>query len=127
MAPVRAAAATLHVAAGTEAPAQLDGVREADARADRHLRLAPDADARADQDRASRQRRAVLVEANAQRLRELARPRAEVAVARWALRDEPTAFAHQLETRQRRQRTDQHPGADAVGLADRVEHRVDAV
>ena len=65
---------------------------------------------------------AVEVELDAERLRELARPRAEVLDAL-----EAAARAHQLDPLERLERPDQHRRADALRLADGVEQRVDAV
>ena len=46
---------------------------------------------------------------------------------RSSTRSQPAPLAHRLDALERLQRADQHRGADALGLADRVEQRVDAV
>src|SRR6185437_9565047 len=97
------------VAGGGEAPGQLDGMRDADASAP------------------ARERAAVLVEPDAERLCELAGPGAEVVIARGQAADEPAPDAHLLDPVDGRERADQHGGADAFVLADGVEHCVDAV
>ena len=53
--------------------------------------------ARADAHRAARQRGAVVLQADAERLRQLARPRAELGVARRSPADRPAALAHPLD------------------------------
>ena len=64
----------------------------------------------------------VVVELDVERLGQLARAAAEVLCP---LQSAPGA--HDLEPLERLQRADQHRGADALVLADRVEQRVDAV
>src|SRR6185437_2102566 len=115
------------VAGGGEAPGQLDGMRDADASADRYVGVAPTIGATADANGPARERAAVLVEPDAERLCELAGPGAEVVIARGQAADEPAPDAHLLDPVDGRERADQHGGADAFVLADGVEHCVDAV
>ena len=75
---------------------------------------------REDLDRAGHERRVVLAQLDPQRLGELAR-----AVGQPGRRTAPRA--HQLLTPQRLQGADQDRRAHALGLADRVQQRVDAV
>ena len=65
---------------------------------------------------------AVVLELDPERLRELARSRAQSLEPL-----EPAPLPHQLDAVQRLERADQHRGADALGLADCVEQRVDPV
>jgi len=80
-----------------------------------------------------REVRSVVLERDAERLRELAGSRAQVAIAHTAgaavarSRAARAPLAHQLQAGERRQRADQHRGAHALGLAHGVQHRVDAV
>src|SRR3712207_1668788 len=64
----------------------------------------------------------VVVQADAERLRELARPRAELLHAAHA-----APCAHVVHAGDRLERAHEHRRADALGLADRVEQRVDAI
>ena len=61
-------------------------------------------------------------ERDRQRLRELARPRAELLAART-----PATAPHQVQPLDRLERADQHGGPDALRLANGVQQRVDAV
>ena len=65
---------------------------------------------------------AVQRQAHAERLRELARPRAEI-----ALGHRSTAHSHQVHAVDRLERADEHRGPHPLLLAHRVEQRVDAV
>ena len=105
-----------------EAPRQLGGLRDSDPPARDDLDIPPRRRPAGDHDRPSDQVGAVELESDPQRLRELARPRAQVLDALDA-----AALAHQLDPLDRLERADQHRGADALGLADRVQTRVDPV
>ena len=64
----------------------------------------------------------VELELDVERLRQLARARAQL-----LHRVEPAPLAHRVERGDRLERADQHRRPDALGLADRVDERVDAV
>ncbi len=77
---------------------------------------------RQQQERVARQIGAVLGEIDAERLGQLARARAEIAVGALA-----APRPHRLELSGRLERPDQHRRRLALGLGDEVEQRVDAV
>ena len=105
-----------------EAPRQLRRLRDPDPRPRDQLDRRPVRRRRLDRDRPAHEVRAVELELDPERLRQLAGPRAEVLAAL-----EPAARAHPLDALERLERADQHRRADALVLADRVEERVDAV
>ena len=107
--------------ARAEPPRQLGRLGDPDPRP-ATISTAPSPAAAARSRSAREQVGAVEVELDVERLGELARAVAEV-LARGAPRRSRIA----LEPVERLQRADQHRGADALGLADRVEQRVDAV
>ena len=109
-------------ARGAEAPRQLRRLRDPDPRAGEQLRRLPARPRRLDRDRPAQQVRAVELELDVERLRQLARARAELLRAL-----EAAAGAHDVESVERLERADQHRSADALLLADRVEQGVDAV
>src|SRR5207244_4281005 len=99
-----------------EAPRQLRGLRDADARADEQLGLGPVGRAGLDRDRPLEEARAVEVEVDRERLGELPGPRAEVVAAL-----EAAPRAHRVEPLERLERPDQHRRADTLGLTYGVE------
>ena len=123
-------------ARGAEPPRQLGGARDPDPAVADDLHVAPPRRAPRDDDRAGAQVGLVVFELDVERDRQLARPRAqtEIAVTRMrtaisylALGAHPAAPPHQLQTRDRLQRPDEHRRPHPLGLADGVEQRVDAV
>jgi hypothetical protein len=96
------------------------------ARQKRHVhlvrRLQPRLARRANRDRPAREVAVVVQQPDRERHGELARARAEILAA-----VQPAALAHPPHPAQRLQRADQHRGAHALLLADRVQQRVDAV
>ena len=110
--------------AHTEPPGQLDRPRDPDPAVPLDLRIAEALRTPCDHYRPARQITAVVGQRDAERLRELPGPRAQSAQVRGI---DPAALRHQLDPAERLERPDQHSSADALGLADRVEHRVDAV
>ena len=106
-----------------EAPRQLDGLGDPDPRpGDDRAARAPGGRGGSSAIGPVEQVGAVELEVDAQRLGQLARARAELLDALAA-----AARAHQLDALERLERPDQHRRADALGLADGVEQRVDAV
>ena len=87
------------------------------------LDVAPRVGARRDRHRAGAgERRVVLRQLDAECLRQLARPRAELHSG-----VEAAPRTHRLDAVEWLERADQHGGTDALRLADRVQQRVDAV
>jgi hypothetical protein len=105
-----------------EAPVEVHGLGDADAPADVDRRRLPPRSARLDADRTVEQRGPVEVEADAERLGELARPVAQLRVAR-----DGAAGAHDLDPVERLQGADEDGGAGVLVVADGVEQGVDAV
>ena len=113
---------TKRVAGGAEAPGALDGLGDPDPGAGEDLR--PGAVlGRQDQERVAGEVGAVLAEADAERLGQLARARAEL-VGRVAA---AAPGAHLLEPARRLEGADQHRRRLALGLGDEVEQAVDPV
>src|SRR4029077_20140017 len=96
------------VAGRAEAPAQVDGAADADAGPLQQHGLTPGLGARSNLDGAAREACPVLGQLDSQRLGELAGPRAEVLLARYAIADRPAAFAHRLDAHNGRERPDEH-------------------
>jgi len=105
-----------------DAPRQIDGVGDSDPLPHRQSRRLNAGRPRQQLDRAVLQRGAVQVQPDAERLGELARPRAEVLRA---LEAAPRAYA--VEPLERLQRPDQHRGAHALVLRDRIQQGVHSV
>ncbi len=105
-----------------ETPRQLDGLGDPDPPVHRDRRIEPGLRARRDHDRPPDQVAPIVRELDRQRLGQLARARAE-AVDRL----EPAPALHQIDPFDRLQRADEHRRADALGLADRIEQRMDPV
>src|SRR5215204_6135246 len=99
----------------------LGGLGDADARTNRGLRRYVGA-AGAELERRALERQAVMHDRDAERLADLAGPRAERARI-----VEPAPLAHRLEPGRRLERPDQHGAGAALRLADEVQAPVDAV
>ena len=114
---------TMREPARAEAPRQLGRLGDPDPRA-RRRSSAPPSPAAAARSRSGRRRRSVP-------LRSSSIPSAWVSlpgpVQRSSTRCRPRRSRISSEPRERLQRADQHRRADALGLADRVQQRVDAV
>ena len=106
---------------------KLHRLGDANARARHHRRLAPPVGARTDRDPAGTQVAAVLRQLDAERLGQLAGPRAEVPSRGTRSPIRPRRARISSIPRERLERADQHRRADALGLADGVQQRVDAV
>ncbi len=109
-------------AGGAEAPRQLGGLADPDPRAGGHVDLAPRPGARPELERGAVEPGAVVIEADPDRVGELAGAGAELAHVR-----APAAAAHEVDPPGRLERADEDRGGAALGLADGVQQAVDAV